>query len=127
MQNIFSKYNQKVGKKTPIFVSTQANRPRVNRAKFEEVLARILKSDPQLDSAKIQTYIDGLNQYNFQWFKRNSNDTKKRLEHMLETADVLGCRLGMVNLNELLKLFRNYWEVTDKEPLVIKKPVYPKP
>lgn len=106
----YNKYNRPVGKKKPIFsAGTSTNRPRVNRAKFEETISHIVKCsvlDAEAIIAKIDNYIKELDGRNYHWFKRNTGDTQKKLEHMLNTADELGCRLGMVRIGELAKLFQ---------------------
>lgn len=109
-EHFYNKYNKTVGKIKPVFSGTNTNRPRINRAKFEEVLSHILKTNPDLKAEtiieKIEDYIADLDTRNYQWFKRSTNDYKKRLETMLAKADSLGCRLGMVRINELAKLFQ---------------------
>jgi len=112
----YKKYNNAVGKKKPVFsAGNTTNRPRVNRAKFEETISHIVKSESELDAdtiiAQIDKYIVALDGRNYQWFKRSTNDTQKRLENMLHTADSLGCRLGMVRIGELSKLFQT--DMTD--------------
>jgi hypothetical protein len=106
----YNKYNLTVGKKKPVFsASNTTNRPRINRAKFEETLSHIVKCsdlDAETIITKIDNYIIELDGRNYQWFKRSTNDTQKRLENMLNTADALGCRLGMVRIGELSKLFQ---------------------
>lgn len=143
----YTKYAATIGKRKPLFVSTNANRPRVSRVKFEEMLAQVseavLGSGPKggtgetsgtcgLDEQKIITtideYIASLNRKNYTWFKRNTNDTRARLEKMLGTADGLGCRLGMVRLGEVIKLFNvapiAIFQRKDSIPIALKTKVW---
>ena len=104
----YDKYIPIVRGRKPLFVSTNANRPRINRAKFEEVLSKIVSSsfESKLIIEKIEDYIEKLNTYNTSPFKRQSNDSVAKISKLLDTADnVFGCRLGMVRLSEIYNLF----------------------
>lgn len=120
----YTKYATPKKKIKPLFVATNANRPRINRVKFEEVLGQITKSGVQ-SSKLIETidkYIEKLDQHSYSWFKKSSSDTQIKLEKMLDTADKIGCRLGMVRLKDIVSLFN----INDPEPIFIKKSAIPK-
>lgn len=106
-EHFYKKYSKTSGKIKPLFSTGNTNRPRINRVKFEETLSQILnQGSNQSDEiiSRIEQYISDLDQKNCMWFKRGG-DTRKKLETMLEKADLLGCRLGMVKLTDIRNLF----------------------
>ncbi len=85
----------------PLFRDTviggTVNRPRISRAMFEQAIGQILELDVKPDQLilKLDRHIQQLNEKTASAFKHNGNDTVKRLQSMLATADIFGCRLGM--------------------------------
>jgi hypothetical protein len=77
--------------------SGTVNRPRISRSAFERAIGQVLELGVVPDEfiRKLDLHIQHLNEKSVCSFKHNSNDTFKRLEAMLATADLFGCRLGM--------------------------------
>jgi len=97
----YKKYGGAKGKERaqPLFrdtVSGTVNRPRISRCMFEQAIGQILEfASPEEVITKLDQHIQLLNEKSTVSFKQNGGDTVKRLQTMLATADLFGCRLGM--------------------------------
>lgn len=96
-------------KKKPLFSnSTTVHRPRVSKLKFEEIVGHLvqLSIPEERIISEVERHIQTLNRKTYEYFRRYTNDTTSKLRRMVDTADVFGCRLGMINLScELPALF----------------------
>ena len=95
----YNKYNKGKERAQPLFrdtVSGTVNRPRISRSMFEQSIGQILEFTSSEDIIlKLDQHIQLLNEKSSASFKQNGSDTVKRLQTMLATADLFGCRLGM--------------------------------
>lgn len=95
-------------KGAPLFRGCKTNRPRIQKSNFEEVIAKIIKSNPDITTdtiiRKIEEYERQLNSKTATFFKRNS-DTNNKIAGMLNKADMLGSRLGLVRSNDIVRIF----------------------
>jgi hypothetical protein len=98
----YKKYNQNSDTKgrEPLFKDTPSsnvNRPRISKSRFESAVAQVL--DLGIDSetfiSKLDKFIEELNHKTPAYFKHGGHDTYKKLQVMLEVADMFRCRLGM--------------------------------
>lgn len=102
-------YQRSAPKKgAPLFRGSGTNRPRIQKSKFEETLAKIVKANPTMTTTaiidKIVEYEQQLNRKTYTFFKRKS-DNDKKIIGMIEKADMLGSRLGLVPLREIVRIF----------------------
>jgi hypothetical protein len=96
----YKKYGSTPAKREPLFRDTPSsvvNRPRISRSKFETAVGQILELgfSPEEFIRKLDEHIAELNGKSLLYFKHSSNDTYKKLQDMLDIADIFGCRLGM--------------------------------